>query len=424
MAIIKWQGGVEAVAQVDDASVDTYDASTTYTVSIGDYSISEAGDTDVATTAANLVASLNASAHPYFTAITWSVPSGSTVRGTADTAGVPFTAALTVSGGTGTVTDFSTGTACTGPHHANAVDNWKGGALPSASDDVVVDAGPSILYELDAISSTALGRASVTQAFIGKIGLEASAFATSLDGETLDTDYPEYRGTYLELTADEIVIGEHIGPGTPSGATRICIEQKKSGASTLDVRNTSSTSINSRPVVRYKAAHASADVVVQLAPGGVGVAVESDETSTIGDVAVSDATTSSAVFIGAGTTLTTYEQSGGINRIAAAATVTSVTVYGGELDITGYDYLVTGLNVYGGTVEDTHVNTGGAEWTTITMYGGTLELPDADVSARAYTTLNLHGGKVEADWSGLTGTDVLTTASGVVNRRSVEVTAL
>jgi hypothetical protein len=422
MAIIKWQGGVEAVVQVDSATIDTHDAASTYTVTIGDYAISAVGDTDVATTAANLVASLNASTHPYFAAVTWSVPSGSTVLATADAAGVPFLAALSVSGGTGTVTDFSTTTACTGPHHANAVDNWAGGALPSASDEVVIDAGPSILYELDAITSTALARASVAQSFAGKVGLEVSAFATSLDGETLDTDVPEYRGSYLELTADEIVIGEHIGPGSPTGATRIAIEQKKAGASVLDVRNTSATSVNSRPTVRYLAAHASADVVIGFAPGGVGVGVEADETATIGDVTISDTSTASSVYLGPGVTLTTWDSYGGISRIAAAATITAVTVFGGELELTGYDYLITALNVYGGRVTDTHVVTGGADWTTITVYGGELILPY--VTARTYTNLHLYGGRVEADWNGVSGTENIGTQTGTSNRRSVEVTDL
>ena len=422
MAIIKWQGGTEAIAQVDDSTVDTFDVTSTYTVTIGDYNVSVLGDTDTATTAANLVTALLASTHPYFAAVTWSVPSGSTVRGTADIAGAPFSATLSVSGGTGAVTDFSTTTACTGPHHADAVDNWAGGALPTGSDDIVIDAGGSILYGLTAISATALGRATVRQSYTGLIGLEASAFATSLDGATTDSSAPEYRATYLELTADEIVIGEHSGPGTPSGSARVCIEQKKAGTSVLDVQNTASTALNARPAVRYLASHASADIIITAAPAGVGVAVEPAETATIGDVIVSDDTTGSAVYVGAGTTLTTYLQHGGLNMLAAAATVTSVTVRGGELTIYGYDYLITTLTVYDGEVTDGHVNTAAAEWTTINTYGGTLSMPNA--SARVYTTLNLYGGRVEADWSALSGTEIIPDQVGTASRRAIDITDL
>jgi len=420
MAIIKWQGGVTAVAQIDSASVDSYDAASTYTVTIGDYSVSVVGDTDVATTGGNLVTALNAETNPYFAAITWS--GTGTITATADIAGVPFTAALTVSGGTGTVTDFSSSTACTGPHHADALDNWAGGALPTTSDDVVVDAGPSILYGLTAITAVALGRATVKQSYTGLIGLESSAFATSLDGATTDATVPEYRAAYLELTADEIVIGEHSGPGAPSGSARVCIEQKKAGASVLDVQNTASTAINSRPAVRYIANNASADLIVTRAPSGVGVAVEAAETSTIGDVVVSDESVSSAVYIGAGTTLTSYLQHGGLNVLAAAATVTAITVRGGELRIIGYDYLVTTLTVYDGEVNDLHINTGGAEWVTVNMYGGTLLAPN--VGARAYTNLFLYGGRVEADWSVLTGTESIPDQVGSASRRAVEITDL
>lgn len=425
MATVKWRGGVVAVAQVSAGSIDTFDAASTYTVTIGGYAISVAGDTNTATTAANLVSALNGSTHPYFAAVTWAVPSGSTVRGTGDVAGAPFLAALTVTGGTGTVTDFADTTACTGPHHASAAANWSGGALPASADLVIVDSGPSILYGLDAFSATALARVSVRQGFTSKIGLEASQFATSLDGETTDSEVPEYRDSYLEITADEVVVGEHIGPGSPSGSPRVCLDQKKAGASVLDVLNTSTTAVNSRPAVRYKAAHASADVLVKFAPGGVGVAVEPGDTSTVGDVWVGDDSTASALYLGEGVTVTTVEVHGGQSRLAAAATVTSVTCNGGELEITGYDYLITTLNVHGGTVTDTHENTGGAEWTTINLYGGKLLLPLASAdTARAYTTLNLYAGRVEADWSGISGTEAVPDVATSPPRRAVEVSIL
>lgn len=420
MATIKWQGGTEAVAQIDNGTVDTYDAASTYTVTIGDYAVSVPGDTDVATTGGNLVAALNTATNAYFAAITWS--GTSTITATADTAGVPFTAVLSVSGGTGTVTDFSTSTACTGPHHANALDNWAGGALPTTADDIVIDSGPSILYELDAIDTTAIGRVEVRQSFTGLIGLEPSAFATSLDGATTVDTVPEYRPAYFELTADEIVIGQHNGPGSPSGSARLCIEQKKAGASILDVQNTGASSINSRPAVRYLAAHASADVYIVAAPAGVGIAVEAAETSTIGDVTIADDSTGSAVYVGAGTTLTTWLQHGGLNTLAAAATVTTVTVRGGELSIVGYDYLISTLNVYDGEVNDVHVNTAAAEWTTINSYGGKTILPNT--AARAYTNLYFYGGRIEADWSVLTGTESVPDLTGLASRRAVEITAL
>lgn len=424
MATAVWQGGVEAVAQVSTGSVDTFDGASTYTVTMGGYAVSVVGTTDVATTATNLRAALNASTNPYFAAVTWSGATGD-ITGTADVAGAPFLAALTVTGGTGTVTDFSDTTACTGPHHADAADNWSTGAVPASSDDVVIEGGPSILYGLDGFSATALGRVEVRQGFTAKVGLEPSGFATSLDGETVLSSIPEYRDAYLEVTADEIVIGEHIGPGSPSGSARIAIEQKKAGTSTLDVVNVGTSAVFNRPAVRYLAANASADVIIRSAPSGVGIAVEPGETATVGDVYVVDTSTTSNAYIGPGTTLTTYKQAGGISTLSAAATITSVDVLGGTLRIVGYDYLITTLNVYDGTVIDSHENTGGAEWTTINAFGGTLELPLSTAgTARAFTTANLYAGRLEVDWSAVSGTVAIPNDAKVSALRAVEVTEL
>ena len=101
MATKYWLGVADAVAQVGTASIDSVDgtpANNTFTVTIGGVAISAVGDTDVATTATALRASLNASTHPYFAAITWSGGTGDII-GTADTAGAPFVAALTVNFG-------------------------------------------------------------------------------------------------------------------------------------------------------------------------------------------------------------------------------------------------------------------------------------------------------------------------------------
>ena len=73
MATLYWRGDATAVAQVHTASIDSVDgtpANNTFTVTIGGVAIDAVGDTDVATTATNLRASLNASTHPYFAAIT------------------------------------------------------------------------------------------------------------------------------------------------------------------------------------------------------------------------------------------------------------------------------------------------------------------------------------------------------------------
>jgi len=424
MAIVYWKGGASAVAQVADASIDTYDAASTYTVTIGGYTVSVAGDTDVATTAAALVAALNLATVPYFAAITWSVPSGSTIRATADVAGAPFVAALSVAGGTGTVTSFSDATACTGPHHADEVENWSSGALPTTADEVVIDSGASILYGLDALTAVALSRATVRQTYAGLIGLEPSQFATSLDGVSVDVAFREYRDAYFELSADEITVGEEVVAGVSTGSARLCIEQKKAGTSVLRVETTSASGLNGRPVVRFLAAHASADVQIATAPGGLGIATEAGETATVGAVFSTTDDASTSVIIGQGVTYTSYSQAGGTGRVAAAATVSVVEQLGGTLTLYGFDYLISNLRLYGGTLTDIHENTGGAEWTTILVAGGTLVLPTGIAASRAFTTMSLQAGRVEADWSALTGTVSVVVDTNVKNTRALEITAL
>ena len=425
MAIIKWKGGAAAVAQVSNGTVDSFDASSTYTVTISDYTVGVAGNTDVATTALDLVAALNGSTHPYFAAITWSSPTSGDVTGTGDVEGAPFSATLSVAGGTGTITNFTTSTAATGPHHVGEVENWEGGALPVATDDVIIDSGTSLLYALDALSAIALASVDIRQSFTNSIGLEPSAFATSLDGQTLDpNEIPEYRGTHLELDSTLITIGEHFGPGTPSGSGRILIDQQKTTASRLVVVNTSSTTQLSKPAVRYLASDADADVDVRLAPGGVGIASDGGDVATVGEVLLADTTSASAVFIGEGCTLTSIETFGGTTQLAAAATVTSVTNHG-DMTIGGEGYTITTLNINAGEVVDTHLNTAGVEWGTINLRGGTLELQSvSDASARSWTTCNLSRGRLAGDMSRLSATLTIAIAAGDNDNTAIDLSDL
>lgn len=408
MATVKWKGGAPAVVQIDDGEITGYDAASTYTVTMGGYTISQVGTTDAATTAAALVALLNASEHPYFARVTWSNPTGGEITATADVAGEPFAASLTVSGGTGTVDNFTSTQACTGPYHCDEPENYEGGALPGASDDLIIDQGTSILYGLDGITAT-LSSVDIRQTFLGAVGLEPSAFSEGADGGTLNDFYPEYRNCYLELNCPVITIGDHDGPGDPTGSPRIMIDQQSTAESRLVVVNTVGTTALNKPAVRYLASDVDADVGIESAPGGVGLGSEPGETATFGDVLIADDSTESRLYIGAGVTFSNLDQFGGLAKISAAATIASIEVDGGELEISGEGYLITTLTVRGGVVTDTHRASSGDDWTTINAHGGELVLPGStDPSARNAGTLNISRGAVEADWSrfGATTLDV------------------
>lgn len=396
MATKYFTGQATAVAQVASGSVDSVDgtpANNTFAVTIGGVAVSVVGVTSAAVTAGALVTALNASTHPYFAAVTWTNPSGGTVLGTADTAGVPFDAALTVSGGgTGAVTDFSDTTASAGPNDWSTATNWSDGSAPANGDDVIIEGvSTNICWGLDQ-SGVTLASLTVRRTYTGKLGLDRRVFATSADGET-SSDRPEYRPHYLEIGYDAAELGQHVGPGSPPGSQRIKLDNAKSGASTTVVHDTaSSPSEAGFPAVRLLAGHANADLVVRGARAGVGIAMdEPGEVSTVGAVSIS----AGALFVGAGTTITTLTQAGGTSTLQAAATVTTVTVEDGVLTTEG-DYTVTTLNANGGTVFCNHVKTSGNAITTLNLAGGTVDARQS-TRARTWATVNPDEGALITD---------------------------
>ena len=375
MATKYWLGTADAVTQIIDGSIDSIDATPandTFTVTIGGDAISIVGITDEATTAAALVVLLEASTNPYFAAMTWTNPSGALITGTADEAGVPTVAALTQSGGTGTVTDFTDTVAATGPNFWDNALNWSTGVAPVNSDDIFVeDTDVSITYGL-AQSGVTLDSLIVRKTFTGKIGLDSMQFATSADGDTLDPLKTEYRESYLEISATIFQAGEHFGPGEPGGSQRIKINTG-SNVMTGTIFDTASTSAETgKPSIRILNVNASSELFVRLAPAGVGVAVDvPGEVSTLSLVSISDTSGLSQVSLSRGVTLTTYNQQGGTNVLESAGTITTVTCSGGTLTTEG-DYLITTAVMEGGVWNANHLNSGGDAIATLNASGGSF----------------------------------------------------
>lgn len=387
MAISFWIGNAPAVAQISNGSIDTVDgtpADNVFTVTIGDQAISATGDTDVATTAAALVASLQASVHPYFAAATWTNPSAGNITGTADTAGVPFEATLSVSGvGSGTITDFADTTANAGPHDYATPANHSIGTVPASSDTIIFsDNGVDVLWGLDQGAKTGVALF-VDQSYSGKMGLPYNVFTTSENGETTDATVEEYRKTYLDIDWSRCEIGRQVGIAVQQGATRLKLENQRGSASTTIIHNTASTSAETGlPVVRMLFGDANAAIIIKAAPGGFGIAMEPDETATVGTATVTATGAGTAVHLGAGVTITTFEQISGNNTLDTAATVTTIRVRGGVLETLGDDAVTTG-DVHGGTWRANHTGT----TTTFNLYGGELDgLGSAE--SRTWTTVN------------------------------------
>jgi hypothetical protein len=208
MADIVFVGDAPAVANVQTGTLDTYDAATTYIVTIGGRTVSTVGTGGTtSTTATALRAALNASTYPEFAEITWSGATNAII-GTSDTAGKPFVATLTVSGGTGTVTDFSETTANSGPN-AVVAGNFKNAstgarALPVDSDTLYFqDSDVDLLYNLGALTSITPAATHIKASYTGKIGLPF----TNTDNAT---DYHEYRERFFCLDGSTIL---NIGDG-------------------------------------------------------------------------------------------------------------------------------------------------------------------------------------------------------------------
>ena len=335
MATITYNGNSVAVKQVETFQVTTDDAGTTYTMTVGSGNViatvavagTGTGEDD---TASAIQVACDASAHPYFTAIAWTV-STDTVTGTAGTAGCPFIAAASAAGATGAIGAGTVATASSGPNDWETAANWDSGTVPVSNDTIIIGVGtPNIASGMD--QSGVTGTTFHHQRGAGNIGLRPSAFATTADGTGVDTTVPEYRDTYLDLPATTTYIGEAYGPGLATGATSIRINNTKAGAANTYVRSVAGTSsVTGKPVLNLQLNHASSDVWVDSAVGGLGLGVDdTSQTFTGGDINVYDKTGTSRVYIGPGVTWSIYAQQSGTSVISNAnAGATTTKIRGG-----------------------------------------------------------------------------------------------
>lgn len=428
MATLYWIGGAPAVAQVHTASIDSVDATPAnndFFVTIGSEVVSTTGDTDVTTTATALAVALNASTHPYFAAVTWTSSVGDII-GTADVAGVPFTAGMTETGaGTAAVTDFAVTTANAGPNSAGTAGNYSTGALPVDTDTLVIkDTSVPIAYELETLAGVDLALFRHDMSATGAVGLLAGSFATEVDGTLSDVTIvgaaplasvvAEYRPRYLKIGWDVAELGQHLGPGSPAGTVRLKLDNPKAGASETTVHNTNSNGESQRPALMLLANNASANLSIRGCPGGVGVAVDvPGETSLIGDVDMLTSNDSDQLVIEAGVTYTNIVQDGGETIVVSAITGTSHTINGGLLVDDGA-HLVTTVTCNGGVAVCNNLPAAGAAITTLNVNdGGEVDFQRSN-TARTVTTLNWLGGVI-ADNAAITKTTfVLPTLKSVL----------
>lgn len=210
MAVVKWKGGAQAVAQVTTITFSAYTSGQTYTVVINGKSVSyTAAASTAADVSSGLQAAIAASGGAEFSTMT---ASGTTsLILTSNNPGEPTTITASATGGiTATVTAT---TAATGPNHFNNANNWIGGALPSAGDDLVFeDSSYGVLYALE--DTTNYGDITIDSTFTGEIGLPVQNAA----------GYREYRPRFLKLGDGTSSYALTVGLGTGRQPPRVFID--------------------------------------------------------------------------------------------------------------------------------------------------------------------------------------------------------
>lgn len=380
MATRYWLGAADVVMQVSTVQITADDAATTYTITIGNISVSVAGaGTGVNATASALQTALAASTHPYFSDVAWTV-STDTVTGTGNGSGAPFTAASSVTGGTGTIGAVTEATAPVSPHHYDHADNWSGNTVPTTNDTVVVPAGTvPILWGLDQ-SGTAINDFFLEEGYTGYIGLNPHRFHVSTSSEVSQA---EYRESFLTLDVDRIEIR-----GEPS---RCNIDNANASASTCQILNTGSASKDvGFPAVDYVCNHASSELHISGAPGGVGAgAKRATDACTLGTISFTP-NSAQASFVGRRLTITNWYQRGGTATLEAAANITLAEVNAGTLTTLGSGWLFTTMDVFGGTWRPMHQGSTNVIATTLTVWEGGVVDFNRDRDAKTVTTIKLY----------------------------------
>ena len=336
MAIRIWRGDAPAISQVTRLTPGSVEVGDVFNITINGKTISfTATIASLANVAQGLAAAWNVSTIPECSEITATVQ-GNVCDLTANTPSQPFTiSASTVNGGVIDTQTLVANTivAASGPNFWNVAQNWSGGNLPVSGDDVyLADSAVDILYGLDQ-AAIAVNSLHIDQSFTGQIGLPTRN----------ETGYAEYRLRYLRIAAATIEIGRNSG----RGSARIQLDTG-STATTISVYNTGSAA-DAGGAVLWKGTSTAA--ALHLFRGTVGIAVQPDESATLGTLRIAPETNAGGeaeVVIGPGVTITGgIEKGGGSLRFAGLA-IAELLQHDGSTTIDAGN--IAALRVRGGTV--------------------------------------------------------------------------
>ena len=306
-----------------------------------------------------------------------------------DTAGVDYEITCSATGAATLTANEQTSTKV-GPNWWSDLGNWvdPNGAqlasLPTGIDMVHLVRGGSILYGTDQTGMTGtLAALHRWASYTGQVGLPV---VNALG-------YHEYLGTYLQIAATNVYIGQGAGDNSTlfkldSGATQTALVIDGSGAAATD----------GTPAILWKGTHASNAAVINR--GSVGLGFFPGESATLNTLKVGYKTNQSSdavVYGGDNLTLSAVTKSGGILHLRDDVATIVQGESGGELYLDGGMLVSGSAKIYGGVIYPLETGSlGGLE----IMDGGTLDMRRSLSSVSAYGGIVLHKGAKVYDPSG------------------------
>jgi hypothetical protein len=373
MASEYWIGGTTAVAQVWKGTVTTTTNGHTYILTVTDlndastfavtYVVANPPDTTVTLVATGIITAWNASTSALLTGITATQSSGQVIL-TADTAGVPFSVAAT---GTGTWSGTGNTTSNAGPNDYGTAANFSGAAVPSSTDNLVVDArggSNSILYNLNQ-SAVTLTSLTIYQ---GAPAIGSTSYALKISATTCDINVNPNDGTSPTVALVNLNFGTN--------------------ATTCTVFASGNTGSSGLPPVVLAGSHAS-NVLIHNA-GTVGVGVLSPGQSGNFPTITSK---SGTLTIGSGTTWTTFTNNGGTITSYVGSSSGTFTNYAGTATFDAAAKVGT-LKCIGGTVKyNTRIT--GDDVGILYMDGGTFDASGDSAAFTATSVTQVRGGTIK-----------------------------
>lgn len=257
------------------------------------------------------------------------------------------------------------------PNDWSVAANWKEAAVPVNADEVFVrDSAVDILAGLDQ-SAVVLDNLNIEQSFTGLLGTATE---------------------FLQIASTDVVIGEVKSTQTLSGSRRLNLDFK-AGTNRIEIQNSANTPQDQgKAPIRLLVLEAACDIFIL--GGFVNIADEADQTSTIGDISVSDP--QAKVMVGSGVTFDNFFQFSGLGRLFSMPG-TKVECDAGTVILFGTDTLVLADIGQNGTVQ----NNLSGNLTTAIIFGFLDYSGSNFITTLATANLKI-GGRIRADFSRLT----------------------